>query len=296
MKNKTVKLLKYNKMNCSPMVNKNKTFKNSCFDKTSLLYIKDSYNKHHPNDQIEGKQLNKILSELKEKLSKCSREDCWLKEIKNIDIQKKIYDFVFAPKQPSDWKKNPATWLSNYDILEVLKQYEKTYKHFKFIGPTPIDFDNQPYNNDKCVWQELCDFSIANLKKQGKNKIGIIFNLDKHDQPGSHWVSMFIDLTEKYIYYMDSALNTIPSEINLLINKIKNQDKSGKKFKFYANTIEHQMGNNECGMYSLFFIITMLTGKVKNKNLDTLRKKINFFNKRIPDKYVFNYRNIYFNS
>ena len=92
-------------MNCSPMVNKNKTFKNSCFDKTSLLYIKDSYNKHHPNDQIEGKQLNKILSELKDKLSKCSREDCWLKEIKNIDIQKKIYDFVFAPKQPSDWKK-----------------------------------------------------------------------------------------------------------------------------------------------------------------------------------------------
>ena len=89
MKNKTVKLLKYNKMNCSPMVNKNKTFKNSCFDKTSLLYIKDSYNKHHPNDQIEGKQLNKILSELKDKLSKCSREDCWLKEIKNIDIQKK---------------------------------------------------------------------------------------------------------------------------------------------------------------------------------------------------------------
>ena len=30
---------------------------------------------------------------------------------------------------------------------------------------------------------------------------------------------------------MDSALNTIPSEINLLINKIKNQDKSGKKIQ-----------------------------------------------------------------
>ena len=35
--------------------------------------------------------------------------------------------------------------------------------------------------------------------------------------------------------------------------------------------------------------------KGENKNLDTLRKKINFFNKRIPDKYVFNYRNVYFN-
>ena len=30
-------------------------------------------------------------------------------------------------------------------------------------------------------------------KKQGINKIGVIFNLDKHTQPGSHWVALFID-------------------------------------------------------------------------------------------------------
>ena len=28
------------------------------------------------------------------------------------------------------------------------------------------------------------------------NKIGIIFNLDKHDESGSHWVSMFINIKE----------------------------------------------------------------------------------------------------
>ena len=295
MKNKTVKKQKYN-INCSPMINKNKTFKNSCFDKTSLLYVKDSYNKYHSDNPIKAKQLSKILVELKDKMKSCDREDCWLKEIKNADIQKKIYDFIFAPKQPKEWKKNPNTWLSNYDILEVLKQYESTYKKFKFIGPTPIDFESRPYNNNNCVWEELCNFTISNMKKQKKNKIGIIFNLDKHDEPGSHWVSMFINLTDRFIYYMDSALNTIPNEINEFIEKVQSQSTPGKRFKFYTNTVEHQMGNNECGMYSLFFIITMLTGKVGNKNLDTTQKKINFFNKRIPDKYVFNYRNIYFNS
>ena len=35
-------------------------------------------------------------------------------------------------------------------------------------------------------------------------QIGIVFNLDKHDQEGSHWVSMFIDLKRDGIYYFDS--------------------------------------------------------------------------------------------
>ena len=58
------------------------------------------------------------------------------------------------------------------------------------------------------------------------------------------------------------------------------------------------MGNNECGMYSLFFIVTMLTNKIDepNKIFNNYKDKIEFFKKeRITDSYMNKYRNIFFN-
>ena len=61
--------------------------------------------------------------------------------------------------------------------------------------------------------------------------------------------------------------------------------------------MEHQYENNECGMYSLYFIITMLTNKTEKKIFKNYMEKIDFFkNKRIPDKYMHRYRKKYFNS
>jgi len=51
-------------------------------------------------------------------------------------------------------------------------------------------------------------------------------------------------------------------------------------------------------MYSLYFIITILTGKTgEGKMLKDYKEKHKYFNSsRIPDEYVFKHRNIYFNS
>lgn len=295
MKTKTKKNLK---INCSPQVKKNKTIRNSCYDKSTLDIIKKEYNKNHPKGPIVSKSYTKILNELKSKMKSCSKEDCWLQEIKDSKLKKRVNDYLFAPKKPDEWKTNPHAWLSNYDILDVLHQYEKSYPHFIFIGPTPIDFDTKPYiMSNECVWQELCTFNLKKYLNKKIDKIGIIFNLDKHNESGSHWVSMFIDIKDKFIFYMDSALNPIPDEITSLKDKIIKQGiDENIDFDFETNyPIMHQRGNNECGMYSLFFIITMLTGKVKNKILKTKKDKIKYFKKRIPDSFVFQYRNIYFN-
>jgi hypothetical protein len=60
------------------------------------------------------------------------------------------------------------------------------------------------------------------------------------------------------------------------------------------------MGNTECGVYSLFFIRTMLTGKtelVRGNAPMNMRQKVYLFNQRtIPDKYIEKYRNVYFND
>lgn len=299
--NKNNATRKYKKLVCNPNV-KGKTIKNnSCFTSEVLGELRKSYNLHHPNNKIIQKNDKSIWNELKKRMSTCSREDCWFSTITNPEVKNRLIRMTFAPKQPKEWKKNPSTWLSNYDILNVLKQYEKAHTNFRFIGPTPIDFDSKPVdNNSVCVWKELCTFQLSKFIDKGIKKIGVVFNLDRHDQPGSHWTSLFIDLEDKIIFYMDSAGDTIPKEVNKLVERIMNQGLelfTPIQFVYHENhPFTHQYGNNECGMYSLYFIITMLLNKTDRKKFKTIQDKINYFKKhRIPDKYVFSYRKKYFN-
>ena len=239
---------------------------------------------------------------LRENLVDCSTESCWLKELKNSRMMNKIKTYVFAPEQPPEWKNNPNEWLSNFDMLEVMDQYEQKYNNFEFIGPSTIDFDKiLPDKRGKCVEDELCNFSLEDLIRRKKDKIGIIFNLDEYTGSGTHWVSMFVDISNKFIFFFDSAGTRVPKEIKVLANRIIKQGMelpTPIKFIFKQNyPKEHQYGASECGMYSLFCIITFLTGEVESKKFSTSKEIIDYFKeKRIPDKYIHKYRNVYFNE
>ena len=85
-----------------------------------------------------------------------------------------------------------------------------------------------------------------------------------------------------------------------LANRIIKQGKelsTPLTLKFYENhPFEHQYSNTECGMYSLFFLITMLTNKINGKSFRNYKDKIFLFKrKRISDKNMTKLRNIYFN-
>jgi hypothetical protein len=304
LKNKT-KRVRFERMNCSPAVKGKTPVAESCFTPDVLEQIKEAYNKHHETSPIHTTDPKHIWTELKNKLSTCQKEDCWLDEIKDAGTREKLDEYIFAPDKPKEWEKNKSTWLSNYDIFEVLRQYQISHKHFKVIGPTPIDFDSRPKDmNEQCVWEELCNFSLERQLQQKKTKLGIVFNLDKHDQGGSHWVSMFVDIDNRFIFYFDSAGEKIKPEIDELQMRIRKQAKdAGISLKFYENhPFEHQMGENECGMYSLFFIITMLTGQIEDPGKPTKIFKnhnaiIRMFKKQqILDRYMNKYRNIFFNT
>ena len=91
-----------------------------------------------------------------------------------------------------------------------MKQYEVAYPEFDFMGPTPIDWNHHKVNG-KCVWEELCKFNLKRQIAEGKNKIGIIFNLDKHNKGGSHWVAIYISVKHQKIIYWDSiGKKTLP--------------------------------------------------------------------------------------
>ena len=117
--------------------------------------------------------------------------------------------------------------------------------------------------------------------------MGIIFNLDKHNKDGSHWVAMFVNIKKKKIYYFDSYGENIPGRINKFANKIKAQANSLNlgKFELLVNKKRHQYSNSECGMYSLYFIIQML----KTNNFNKFQKT------KIKDSYMKKLRKQYFN-
>ena len=197
-----------------------------------------------------------------------------------------MWDNNFAPYSPKNWKQNPNEWLTTTDIQKVMGQWERAHPNFIFIGPSPIDYDEHVAFGE-CVWEELCKFSLLKYKKQGINKIGVIFNLDKHTQPGSHWVALFIDGEKKKIYYFDSYGDEIPEEIEKFSSEVSRQsEKFGEKYEQIISKNRHQYGNSECGMYSLFFIVQLLKGTPHST----------FEKYRVPDSKMTQLRKEFFNS
>ena len=272
---------------CSPKKSGD-MLKFTCYTKDSLFKLKEIWNARHRDNKILTNDPKLIWGFLHTHMSNtCNRESCWLKKnwIKE-KIPKKIMNNTFAPKQPEIWKRKPTEWLTSIDILNVMKQYETTYKNFEFMGPSPIDFDTHKLYGE-CVWEELCKFSLKEQISRGKNKIGVIFNLDRHHEPGSHWVALYIDMIKKEIYYFDSYADPPPKEIGVLVKRIQKESLGiGKEYKFIKNRRRHQWSNSECGMYCLYFIITLLKGGSFNK----------FERKRVDDKLMKKLRNIYFNK
>ena len=256
LKNKTQKEVKLKKVMCSPK-DKNELNDFTCYTDKNLYKLRDLWNARHPDVQImtnDGKEIHKTLTKYMSDI--CNKESCWLKQnFMDIKTKNELTE-SFAPVSPEEWKKNPNEWLSSVDIMKVMKQYEKAYKCFDFIGPSPIDFDTKMLYGE-CVWDELCNFSLSEQIKKGKTKIGIIFNTDPHDKPGQHWISMFINIKNKKIFFFDSVGDKAPKQIMVLVNRIIKQGKKlNMNIKFDQNhPVEHQYGDTECGIYSLFFIL-----------------------------------------
>ena len=61
--------------------------------------------------------------------------------------------------------------------------------------------------------------------------------------------------------YFNSSKNGVPKEVERLTNTIKEQGLRlvpPVNFVFKTNERNHQRGNTECGVYSIYFIVEML--------------------------------------
>ena len=218
----------YTKKKCNPA---NKT-KYSCIDQRLLNKIANILNINQRVSKIKKYKLicNKIKS-----ISQCKSEECWItiKKIINYLNNKEIIKLKnsFRPQKPISWYGNKNEWLSSTDIDKVLRQYENKYKNFKYYPATSIDFHLRTKNGNTCKVSDLCNFNLKKLIKNKKYKIGIVLNTDYHDEPGSHWVSLYIDINgvnmgHPAIFFFDSTGDDAQDEVYDFINKIPQWEKS----------------------------------------------------------------------
>jgi hypothetical protein len=287
-------------MKCAPS---KKYTDGSCFSVDTLKTIAENFNKKNKNKIIVNQSKEQLVKELESRLSdKCDEQTCWLrldivKELNNEDILTN----TFRPKGPT----KKYEWLSTTHINDVIEQYHSIHKDFLFLGAVPSDFADLPILG-------IGDLDFVELEKQGKNKVGLVINLDEHWKDGSHWVGLFADLKKNQIYFFDSLgrkpikrirkyINKITKylynkkyhsklPINDIIEKMKDikiNNETSKKliknnkylsnllgggFDIRFNHIQHQFDNSECGVYSINFIIRLVGGESFDSVINNITK------------------------
>lgn len=284
-------MIKRNDLRCAP---NNKLINGTCYSIEQLRNIANDFNKNNYDKIIFDNNTSKkrLLYRLIIKLSKytnCDNQLCWLNILEDDELKKNILNNTFRPIGPAN--KGNNKWLSNFDINAVMKQYENLYKDFLFLGSFPVDFYEIGYIKFKHDIQYNTSLNKKNIIDLDKlynttYKLGIIINLDKHNQSGSHWVSLFINLKTRNIFYSDSGSNKPPNYINNFIKSISIylKSKEQKKINYKINKKKIQFGNSECGLFSINFILNLL----KNENID------DYFENPPNDSEVNECRDVYF--
>ena len=225
-----------------------------------------------------------LVTELSKRMSDvCTSQHCWTMQsfIQNMNnaLKKQLLESTFRPESPS----GKFTWLNTLNINDVMKQYENNkYTDFYFFGAVPMDFADLPS-------LEISKPDYDDLLKKGKSKLGVVFNLDNHNQPGSHWVAMYTNLKTGEIYYFDSVGVKPEPRVRTLMRKqarfiMEKFNMTQDNLSVKVNKVQHQKENTECGVYSINFILRMLRGD----DFDTMT------NKPVSDSRINKCRNKYF--
>ena len=250
----------------------------SCLRKIDLEDIihhadkdKDNNKKNNSNNNTLTKKdlLNKV-NDIMQKYN-CDDNDqfCWMntKLVKGIE-EGNISLSTFKPVAP----KGKYNWLSTSNINEVMIQYMNKYDDFVFYGALPYDFDIL----DEL---EINNINFDELMNDGKTKIGIVVNLDNHDESGSHWVAIYSQLDKDRIYFFDSFgkrpgkrltkfirylltfMYNKKNKTNISLDEFLSKNHNSSDYDVRFNKKQHQFKNSECGVYSMNFIIRLLNGE-----------------------------------
>jgi len=276
----------------------------TCLSVDGLVALANAYNNKH-SDKIKlsnklhtlnpTKYKGYLVEQFESRLSNiCDDQKCWVEQPFAEEMGKAMQWEMKRNTWRPDGPKGRYTWLNTFNINLVMEQYESSHKGFKFLGAVPVDFEEINYPVEK----EDFGFSEMDLNKMcdaGYKKLGVVFNLDEHDQGGSHWVAGYIDIDGGKVYYFDSYGEEPDRRIRSFLRKCYKGCKqmTGGKIDvrrttiddILVNDIRHQYKNSECGVYSINFIVRLLEG-------DTFD---NIIKSKVDDETMNKNRKVYFN-
>ena len=254
-------------LRCAPHL---KFSNGSCLDMGMLVKMAVAYNESNPKNVIVLNDTNEIMSpgkykqylvhQFKKRLSNCDDQKCWTQQefIKNIDgpIRKRIVKQTFRPYGPVEGSEQ-FKWLNTTNLDEVMEQYELEYPGYKYLGTFPVDADE---------WEffPLQKMDFGGMVKKGVKRVSMTWNMDKHDESGSHWCPLFIDFGTGLIAYSDSYAVDAPKGVKKFMGRMgkfmKNELGVTPVVKINRKMV-NQKGDSECGLFSAFFQIRMLQGE-----------------------------------
>jgi hypothetical protein len=285
-------------LGCSPVIDKSISLKNhSCMIPSFIKSKAQTILKKEEFEKMNLKKMKEVILDKYRKEYACDNEkDCSVK-VPELKV-------FYKPRKPLEWNKKKNAWLSTTDIKRVLQQYDSEYikgpdvvnHHFKLLDVSPNDYDFKVSNNSYVsngIMNLFKDNYLQNLLEKKIYNLGVVFNLDNHDQGGSHWTALFINLqknSKKFgIWYFDAGGSSpnrnvikLMFRIHLLVKRVMNTF-----IKIHINHIQKQFGNNECGIFATYFIINMLK---KNMTFEKLIKT------KFDDKDMNKHRDIFYNK
>jgi hypothetical protein len=195
----------------------------------------------------------KILDTMKSLLN-CQSESCILKRPDFIEFAKvnnvnNILDRFFKPSGPA----NDFGLLSNFNIDDVLDQFEERFHHRKFLH---IPFQMRDFEK---IGTDLSTVDLADKFKEGYKTFGVVINTDYSSGGGIHWFCLFGEHKGDVInleYFNSSGREPLP-EVQSWLNKNKHYLEKELKIPVtiqYSTGIQFQNDNHSCGVYCLCYI------------------------------------------
>jgi hypothetical protein len=250
-------------MNCLIQDNNKKT----CFSHSQLLSILLGLRDYTEKKHLKCKVIihdKMSISDLMEKIKSIiliiykkniSESDYikldFYKFIKDENVRNDIKYFVFKPKI------NVKGPLNTIQISQIMYKFQKLFYKDLYFNVGACDL--------------IVDQTILNYKKNS-----FILNTDTSNLSGKHWVSIYT--TNDTIEYFDSEGKSPRNKCLRLF--IKNLQYIYPNRKFLYNTNKFQYYGNNCGVYSIYFIIQRLL----KKNFHDITNRI------INEKEIINYK------
>lgn len=159
--------------------------------------------------------------------------------------QRHLSRYAILPKRHNDW-------LNSDEINIIMKQWQDTLSHFKFLGAYPADALSVFQSMGRSFKQLVSRF----LHNDALGKVGLILNTDSVGAPGQHWVAIFIDRAKKSVEYYDPVGKPPHANMKSALKLL-----TPHHYTFVYNKYQHQKENGECGMFSIVFLLHRASGK-----------------------------------